>query len=664
MTITRNVGTAAGSLAANTAALQAAISLGAGTDDVRIVLGANARFECVGFTTNVTAFPMVIIAADRNNPPIMTEGFRFCGDDGEGWFEKLPANGANSVQDITIDGIHFIPRHITQSNPGPIIPGEPTNHPYVFQDDPPGGYAYRIDPTFEGFDASKRNQGYGAGAAYMKALTGFNGTQDILVQNCYFRGYGRAIECGGANGFIFRFNTWESWHEDIFWIAGGNNITIEYNLFDRSQTISYRDAHWGFWYGATAIPPGQIPPHPDAIQTFRPTDNFLVQFNAHYDSGASHFVLHQINNQGGTHTNSIIRNNFSEQADSTGIWAGDAQGLRCERNKILRVAGGTESVILQIYADNNPGAQVHDNRAPRLFTNGAANWAPGSPSGNVQTNDPNNMPPGWIEFRRGHPNLVPGAPFAGQYGGTGAVVPTAPAGLEAGEVAFRALVQDPDFLDARRTFTITVPKRIIRFTGGTASIAADTEINGGTSGATATTVAVPVVESGSYGASNAAGYIHIGPVDGTFVVGENIRVVTTTRSQVSVVPNSSPASSANLMRWVSDENDTIRDMIQLADDGSDQVWRASRPSLTGTAHLRSPTFTFTNVTLYYRVGAATLLSDPSEYTFTETVPDIGEPDPIVSLVVDLDQTRRFATTDGDFYSLATLEDGIIWRAPC
>jgi hypothetical protein len=84
----------------------------------------------------------------------------------------------------------------------------------------------------------------------MTALTGFQGTQNILVQNCYFRGYGRAIKAQGANGFIFRHNTWEGWHEDCFYVAGCNNMTIEYNFWNQSATISYRDAHYGWWYGA------------------------------------------------------------------------------------------------------------------------------------------------------------------------------------------------------------------------------------------------------------------------------------------------------------------------------------------------------------------------------------------------------------------------------
>lgn len=70
----------------------------------------------------------------------------------------------------------------------------------------------------------------------------------------------------------------------------------------------------------------------------------------------------------------------------------------------------------------------------------------------------------------------------------------------------------------------------LSFESGTATIAAGATVTGATSGATGKALAAAVVTSGSYGGSNAAGYIGLGVVSGTFVDGENLQVGGVTKS--------------------------------------------------------------------------------------------------------------------------------------
>ena len=71
---------------------------------------------------------------------------------------------------------------------------------------------------------------------------------------------------------------------------------------------------------------------------------------------------------------------------------------------------------------------------------------------------------------------------------------------------------------------------ILDFDTGDTDVVADTTVTGGTSGATGVALVDAVVESGSYGGSDAAGYLVLTAVSGTFVTGEDIEV---SASQVS-----------------------------------------------------------------------------------------------------------------------------------
>lgn len=71
---------------------------------------------------------------------------------------------------------------------------------------------------------------------------------------------------------------------------------------------------------------------------------------------------------------------------------------------------------------------------------------------------------------------------------------------------------------------------MLEFASGSAPIIAGQTVTGATSGATGKVLADGVVTSGSYGGSNAAGYLGLGVVTGTFVDGENLQVSGVTKA--------------------------------------------------------------------------------------------------------------------------------------
>jgi len=79
-------------------------------------------------------------------------------------------------------------------------------------------------------------------------------------------------------------------------------------------------------------------------------------------------------------------------------------------------------------------------------------------------------------------------------------------------------------------------------TGTTAAVDTDT-ITGVTSGATAELIADAVVESGTYGGSDAVGYMAVALLSGTFTVGENIQVSASTVAVVKTAENALGATT-------------------------------------------------------------------------------------------------------------------------
>jgi len=71
---------------------------------------------------------------------------------------------------------------------------------------------------------------------------------------------------------------------------------------------------------------------------------------------------------------------------------------------------------------------------------------------------------------------------------------------------------------------------ILNFDAGTAAIAVGSTVTGATSAATGIVVVAGVVETGSYGGSNAAGYLILSQVTGTFADNENLQVSASTKA--------------------------------------------------------------------------------------------------------------------------------------
>jgi len=84
---------------------------------------------------------------------------------------------------------------------------------------------------------------------------------------------------------------------------------------------------------------------------------------------------------------------------------------------------------------------------------------------------------------------------------------------------------------------------ILEFQTGTVAAVDTNVITGVTSGATAELIVNAVVESGSYAGSDAVGYMAVALLTGTFQVGENIQVSSSTVSVVKTVENSLGATS-------------------------------------------------------------------------------------------------------------------------
>jgi hypothetical protein len=137
------------------------------------------------------------------------------------------------------------------------------------------------------------------------------------------------------------------------------------------------------------------------------------------------------------------------------------------------------------------------------------------------------------------------------------------------------------------------------------------------------------------------------------------------RTFTITVPASSPAADAVAFQWSSAADDDVghRAMVKLDNVGTDRVWRAQSNSSTSNAHLRFPEGTFDTVHLYYQLAAGGQFSLASTYTFTVTVPFVGDPDPDLTQVIDLDFLRRAITTEGDAFQIVTKDRGVIWTKP-
>lgn len=103
---------------------------------------------------------------------------------------------------------------------------------------------------------------------------------------------------------------------------------------------------------------------------------------------------------------------------------------------------------------------------------------------------------------------------------------------------------------------------VINFTTGTAAVAEGDTVTGATSTASGKALIAGVVSTGSYGGSDAAGYLVLTGVTGTFQTGENLQVTAVTKCVSSSTAALRGASTdADNTTWGRDAIDTARALI-------------------------------------------------------------------------------------------------------
>lgn len=103
---------------------------------------------------------------------------------------------------------------------------------------------------------------------------------------------------------------------------------------------------------------------------------------------------------------------------------------------------------------------------------------------------------------------------------------------------------------------------VLNFDAGTAAISLGDQVDGATSGATGKALVDAVVESGSYGGSDAAGYLVLTDVSGTFQDNENLQVSAATKCVANgVAAESGALTDANNSTWSQAAEATRRALI-------------------------------------------------------------------------------------------------------
>ena len=131
---------------------------------------------------------------------------------------------------------------------------------------------------------------------------------------------------------------------------------------------------------------------------------------------------------------------------------------------------------------------------------------------------------------------------------------------------------------------------IVDFDAGTTEIPTDTAVQGGTSGATGTTLIAGVVESGSYGGNDAVGYLVLTAVTGTWQDNEDIELVagSVKRAEAASVATENGADTDTLDTTYS------RDAIETQ--------RALIGAVTGSGNMRG-VWMYNNVVYAFRDNA-------------------------------------------------------------
>lgn len=103
---------------------------------------------------------------------------------------------------------------------------------------------------------------------------------------------------------------------------------------------------------------------------------------------------------------------------------------------------------------------------------------------------------------------------------------------------------------------------VLNFDAGTATIAEGATVTGATSGATGKALIAMVVSSGSFGGSNAAGYLVLTTVSGTFQDNENLQVSAVTKCVANGTATERGASNdTDDTTWIRDAIETARALI-------------------------------------------------------------------------------------------------------
>ncbi len=362
-----------------------------------------------------TSHHLTLVAAQRANPPIM-RGIWISANPAS-YFPAQSARGT-WAKNLTIDGLRFqaelLDRIRTQKN---------STHTVDITDSHGRGWGWRADFSYPGV----ANLGESAGFVGLKIGAG---SDNVVVENCLFESFAKAINTGAASHLTVRNNEFSEIAEDAVIIWGGTDLTFEYNLWDNSRGISLAAAHAYGWSSST------VPPHQDFFQiacnsATQYVTRLTIRDNVMYDNTERvHGVL--LNNayvggstaaklQNSRHRDVVVDNNFFDQTHTTGIQLTNTVGLTARHNKVMRqrvIAGSSKNDVAFVVgswgradAQNMANVRIQDNVSRKFKGPWNAAWIW---TGNRTSNAADVFPPGWVEMR---PGVAPArARKAGRYG--------------------------------------------------------------------------------------------------------------------------------------------------------------------------------------------------------------------------------------------------------
>ncbi|MEO8549817.1 MAG: right-handed parallel beta-helix repeat-containing protein [Kofleriaceae bacterium] len=362
-----------------------------------------------------TSHHLTLRPAQRNNPPIL-RGISIAPNAGD-YFPAQSQKGS-WAKNLTFDGLRFQAEALTR-----IQTRQNSSARVNIADSHGRGWGWRADFTYPGVT----NLGESAGFVGLKIGAG---STDIVVKNCLFEGFAKAINTGGAQRLTVENNEFSEIAEDGVIIWGGTDLTFAYNLWHASRGISLEAAHAYGWKDAN------IPPHQDFFQiacnsASQYVTRLTIRSNVMYDDTVRvHGVL--LNNayvgdstsarlEASRHRDVVVDNNFFDQTHTTGIQLTNVVGLTARHNKVMRsreVAGSNKNDVAFIAGGwgastgkNMANIRVQDNVSRKFKGPWQDAWIW---TGNETSNNIGDLPPGWVEMRPGV--ATAGHRKAGRYG--------------------------------------------------------------------------------------------------------------------------------------------------------------------------------------------------------------------------------------------------------